>query len=278
MKEYQKKSRSCETDLREVDVEAVAERMRSVRAHVLAMLNYEMQKDKSAEPPTRSILQQLPKFDSETNAYMEVIFRNVELELRLVDDLLELARFDQARVKLSRLPIDVRTVLNRAVEACQADIIARHICFQLDIKEPPLVVYADAARVQQLFSNLIKNAVKFTPVGGIVTVSAWSDSGQTWVEISDDGMGIDPEALDRIFEPFQQADRTIAQRFGGLGLGLAFCRGIAKLHGGAVEAHSEGWGKGSTFIVRLPISHAVPTVANVAGAATGGTNGESITG
>jgi two-component system CheB/CheR fusion protein len=146
------------------------------------------------------------------------------------------------------------TVITQAVEVCKTDIEARRLEFGVDIgPAAPYWVEADMARLQQVFWNLLKNAVKFTPAGGCVGVRCRAEPGHVVVEVNDSGVGIEAEALPRIFNAFEQAERSITRQFGGLGLGLTISKALVDLHEGTIEAFSEGRGKGSTFRVRLPL-------------------------
>ena len=137
----------------------------------------------------------------------------------------------------------------------ERDIEARGLEFGVDMgPEAPYWVEADITRLQQVFWNLLKNAIKFTPHGGYVGIRCRLDGqGHVVVEVSDSGIGIDSGALPRLFNAFEQAERSISRQFGGLGLGLAISKAMVEMHGGSIEAHSEGKGKGATFRVRLPL-------------------------
>ena len=165
--------------------------------------------------------------------------RNVEVEARLIDDLLDVSRIARGKVELTRSPVELSTILQRAIEVCRPDIEARKLHFGVDWG--PAAAYwveADAARLQQVFWNLLKNAIKFTPHGGCVGLRCRPDGAQVVIEVNDSGLGIEPEALERVFNAFEQVDRSITQRFGGLGLGLAICKALVEMHGGQIEAHS----------------------------------------
>ncbi len=158
---------------------------------------------------------------------------------------------------MTRSVVDLSTVVQRAVEVCKPDIETRGLHLGVDLGPTgPYWVEADVSRLQQVFWNLLKNAVKFTPQGGCVGIRCRPIEEHVVVEVSDSGMGIEPEALARIFNAFEQAGRSITQQFGGLGLGLAISRALVELHGGRIEAFSEGRGKGATFRVRLPLTAA----------------------
>jgi len=151
--------------------------------------------------------------------------------------------------------VDLSLVIEYAVEVCRADIQARGLEFGVDMgPDAPYWVEADITRLQQVFWNLLKNSIKFTPHGGCVGVRCRLD-GQSHVvvEVSDSGIGIAADALPRLFNAFEQAEKSLSRQFGGLGLGLAISKTMVELHGGSIEAHSEGKGKGAAFRVRLPL-------------------------
>jgi CheY-like chemotaxis protein len=150
-------------------------------------------------------------------------------------------------------PVQVRDVLRRAIEICEADARARRVQIDADLDgAAALPLSADPARLQQVFWNLLKNAIKFSPVAGRIVVRCTERDGIVRVAVSDEGIGIAPEAREKIFDAFAQADATVSRQFGGLGLGLAISREIVMQHGGTVRAESPGPGRGSTFIVDLP--------------------------
>ena len=151
--------------------------------------------------------------------------------------------------------MDVRQLLAHAIEVCcGVELASGRIGLALDLGAREHRVWADAPRLTQVFWNLLHNAVKFTPAGGEIRVRSWEedDGGALAVEVADTGIGIDPELLPRIFDAFEQTDRQITRRFGGLGLGLSLSRAIVAMHGGTLSAASAGLNKGSTFTLRLP--------------------------
>jgi two-component system CheB/CheR fusion protein len=149
--------------------------------------------------------------------------------------------------------VDVCTVIDRAMEVCSRDIEAKGLRVRIDAGDPPYVVNADAARLQQVFWNLLKNAIKFTPTGGTIDVGCRGEPDAVVVEVRDSGIGIEPEELGTIFDAFAQSERVIGRRFGGLGLGLTLSKDLVELHGGTIEARSEGADRGASFRVRLPL-------------------------
>jgi two-component system CheB/CheR fusion protein len=156
-------------------------------------------------------------------------------------------------VELHRRPVALGTIIARAVEVCRPDIEVRGLHFDVDLKDPPHGVQADPARMQQVFWNLLRNSIKFTPLGGCVGIRCWREAGEVVTQVNDSGMGIEPEVLPHLFRAFEQGGTYVTPGLGGLGLGLAICKAMVELHGGTISAQSEGKGKGATFTVRLPM-------------------------
>jgi two-component system CheB/CheR fusion protein len=183
------------------------------------------------------------------------------MEARLIDDRLDVTRIARGKVELRKQRVEVCTVIRRAVEVCKPDIEARGLQFDVDLgPAAPYRIEADVARLQQVFWNLLKNAIKFTPHGGCVGIRVRGPGSEIQgspsfvvVDFTDSGIGIAPEAQPRIFNAFEQAERSITRQFGGLGLGLAISKALVEMHGGTIEVHSEGRGKGATFRIRLPL-------------------------
>src|SRR5213595_1907222 len=174
-----------------------------------------------------------------------MIRRNVELEARLIDDLLDLTRIDRGKVQLNFEIVDADTLLQNALEICQPEIDRKHLRSSLNLSAKRVHMRADPARLQQIFWNLINNAVKFTPKDGQIHISTGNDSDeQLHVEIADTGLGIEPETLPKIFDAFEQGART---QFGGLGLGLAISKTLVEAHKGSISVESAGRNKGTKF-------------------------------
>jgi len=242
---------------------AVAEEASRAKDHFLAVLSHELR------TPLAPILGAVSLLDSEelpaqARERLELIRRNVELQSRLIDDLLDLTRIVRGKVELDKRPVDLCTILERAAEVCRPDVEARRLHFGVDCGRPPYIVEADGARLQQVFWNLLKNAIKFTPKGGCVGLRCWTTAGYVVVEVNDSGIGIDPSAIERIFDAFAQAEVSITRQFGGLGLGLAISKVLVEMHGGSIAAHSAGKDKGATFTVRLPLVESGADVREVA--------------
>jgi two-component system CheB/CheR fusion protein len=174
----------------------------------------------------------------------------------LIDDLLDMTRIARGKIELQKQHIELCRIIGHAVDVCRPDIEGRELEFGVDLgPTAPYWIEADPGRLQQVFWNLLKNAIKFTPRGGCVGVRCRPDNqGHVIAEVNDSGIGIEPEALPRLFDAFEQAERSITRRFGGLGLGLTISKALVEMHGGRIEAHSEGKGKGASFRVRLPLT------------------------
>ncbi|HEY1717872.1 MAG TPA: ATP-binding protein [Verrucomicrobiae bacterium] len=200
-----------------------------------------------------------PQLPQETRADFDMIRRNVELEARLIDDLLDLTRITRGKLSLDRRLLDVRGVLQEAIATVRMDAEIKQITLASDLRAGQHMVFGDGVRLQQVFWNVLKNAVKFTPEGGKITVKTFEKDGALCIEIIDTGIGMNSEELDRVFDAFSQGDHAEggSHRFGGLGLGLAISRMLVELHSGSIHAASEGRGQGSTFLIQLPLA---PTV------------------
>jgi PAS domain S-box-containing protein len=183
------------------------------------------------------------------------IRKNVEMEARLIDDLLDLTRIARGKIILEKHFINLRSVLQDAIAQVREEMGQKRINLDLQLKASQHTVYADAVRLQQIFWNLLKNAVKFTPEGGQVSIETGMSENKLSVKISDTGIGMTPEELAGIFKAFSQGDHAAANghRFGGLGLGLSISQKLTELHSGRITASSEGRNKGSTFTVELPL-------------------------
>jgi two-component system CheB/CheR fusion protein len=232
-----------------------AERASKAKDHFLAVLSHELRTPLTPVLAAASLLHANPHLDPEIRESLEMIRRNAELEARLIDDLLDLTRIARAKIELHKCQVSLGGVIMHAVEVCQPDMVARKLDFSVDIGQlAPWIVEADPARLQQVFWNLLKNSIKFTPPGGRVGIHCCPADGFVVTEVKDSGEGIEPEALGRIFDAFEQASHTIARQFGGLGLGLAISKALVEMHGGVIEAHSAGKGQGATFRVKLPLA------------------------
>jgi two-component system CheB/CheR fusion protein len=233
---------------------AAADQANRAKDHFLAVLSHELRTPLTPVVMGVSMLQGRPDLDPKVREMLEMVRRNVEMEAQLIDDLLDVTRIARGKIVLTRSPVELCSVIQRAVEVCKPDIVARKLHFGIDLgPAAPYWVEADVPRLQQVFWNLLKNAIKFTPHGGCVGIRCRPEEGHVLAEVNDSGIGIEAEALGRIFNAFEQAERSITRQFGGLGLGLAISKALVELHGGTIEVRSEGRDKGATFRIRLPL-------------------------
>ncbi|MDQ7988050.1 MAG: ATP-binding protein [Candidatus Dactylopiibacterium sp.] len=197
----------------------------------------------------------------EARALQAIIERQVDHMVRLVDDLLDVSRISRGAIELRREPLDLRAVLRTAVETSTPAIDdGRHV-LTLDLPGEPLGVEGDAVRLAQVFANLLNNAAKYSDQGGRIVLSAWRDRQEVVVSVRDNGVGIAADHLERVFELFGQAERFAARTQGGLGIGLNLAQRLVAMHGGSIQARSEGAGQGSEFLIRLPFLAPAATAA-----------------
>jgi PAS domain S-box-containing protein len=227
-----------------------AEQSSRAKDEFLAMLGHEL---RNPLAPIVSALQLLKlRGDSRSVREHQIIERQVSQMIRLVDDLLDVSRVSRGKIVLERDVIDLRDPLARAAEIAIPSIEQRGQRFAVEVPPRPLAVQGDDARLVQVFANLLNNASKYTPQGGHISLAVRHVDREIVVEVRDDGVGIEPELMPRVFELFVQGYQDADRAEGGLGLGLTLVRSLVQLHGGRVEAHSEGRGLGSVFTVRLP--------------------------
>jgi PAS domain S-box-containing protein len=230
---------------------AAAEQASLAKDHFLAALSHEL---RTPLTPVLAILSSLtdePAVPPAIGRDLHTMRRNVELEARLIDDLLDLTRITRGKLELHCDRVPLAQVLENALNTCEPELRNKQLHLVRELRDSGEILFIDEARITQVLWNLLRNAIKFTPQGGTITLRSWvtgaADKRQACVEIQDTGIGIEPDRIDRIFEAFEQGDRRITQQFGGLGLGLAISRAIAQLHGGTIKATSQGPGHGSTF-------------------------------
>jgi PAS domain S-box-containing protein len=195
---------------------------------------------------------------------VKLILDNVKLEVRLIDDLLDLSRILRGKFEPNLEHLDLREVITKSLQFCEPDIGARTVILTPKLFADPLPVYGDRVRLQQVFWNVLRNAVKFTPEGGRIVCDGDGSNGSIVVSVADSGIGIEPEAMARIFSVFEQGGNETTRRFGGLGLGLAISRAVLIAHQGTIEAYSAGRGEGSTFTISLPSDTAPPELETAA--------------
>jgi PAS domain S-box-containing protein len=236
---------------REQLLESLAEANRA-KDEFLAMLGHELRNPLS--PIVTALQLMRMRGDSETAREQAIIQRQVDHMVRLVDDLLDISRITRGKLELKRSPVDISEIVTKAVEQASPLLEQRshHLAMRI---EPGLRCEVDPVRMAQVIANLLTNAARYTNTGGRIRVTAWrAPDGRIAISVRDNGRGITPEMLGRVFELFYQGERSVDRAEGGLGIGLALVRSIVELHGGTVAASSDGEGMGSEFVVNLPAS------------------------
>lgn len=219
----------------------------------LAMLAHELRNPLAPIRNGVEVLELADPGDDESRQWArEVIGRQVRHLTSLVDDLLDVSRITRGKITLNQAPIDVSTFVQAALESSRPLISSRNHVLEVDVEEGTLPVHGDATRLAQVVTNLLNNAAKYTPEGGRIRLSAHREGDRAVVRVADNGEGIAPEMISRVFELFEQASRSIDRSEGGLGIGLTLAKRLVEMHGGTIEARSEGPGKGSEFVVGLP--------------------------
>lgn len=229
-----------------------AEAANRAKDHFLAVLSHELRTPLSPIITTLHLMELEGELPPAMAEHVEVIRRNVELEARLIDDLLDLTRIARGKLQLHTQPVDVHATVRATLDICSSDVRGKRQELSLDLAARRSTVEGDSARLQQVLWNLIKNATKFTPIGGRIGVRTRDVGGSLAVEVSDTGIGVEESALCRIFNAFEQADGRVTRQYGGLGLGLAIAKAIVEMHGGTLTCRSGGAGRGATFTVTLP--------------------------
>ena len=256
-----------------------AERASRAKDEFLAQLSHELRTPLTPVLMIAETLREDAALPEEVRAQLDVIARNVALEVRLIDDLLDLTRITHGKLALRAEACDVHALLGLVVDIVREEAREKSIELKIEPAAERSRLSGDPARLQQVFWNLLRNAVKFTPAGGHVRIRSYDAEGVSgadegarclWVEVSDDGVGFAPEMAERLFTPFEQGNAGNEQRFPGLGLGLAIARAIVDLHGGRITAQSGGPGKGATFTVELPGARSEPV------SAAGGRDGRAV--
>ena len=254
--------------LTEQAARAQAEAANRAKDQFLAVLSHELRTPLTAVLMSVSALEQEQQIPPRSRELFSIIKRNVDLEARLIDDLLDITRITRGKLELRKEVVDLHEQIREAVSTCcGSEIEQKQISVSIHANAQRHLVFGDPARLQQVLWNLIKNAVKFTPELGSIEIRT-SNSAQhsapstqhsaqsILIEVTDTGIGIESEALPKIFNAFEQADRKITREFGGLGLGLAICRALVEMHGGKIHAYSAGRNQGATFAVELPLAPA----------------------
>ncbi len=237
---------------------AEAENASRAKDKFLAVLSHELRTPLSPVVMTIPAIESDPQLPERFRKDLAMVRRNIELEVKLIDDLLDLSRITSGKLRLQMQSVNVHELLSHMIQSSHADVAAKQLRLteQLEAKNDRLM--GDAARLQQVFWNLLRNAIKFTPDGGKITIRSFNVANENGasrlvVEIRDSGIGIAPEILPRVFDAFEQGDVRTTRQFGGLGLGLAISKALVEMHGGGISAGSAGHLQGSVFRVELAV-------------------------
>ncbi len=227
----------------------------------LASLGHELRNPLAPIRTSMGVLTHMYPDQAPIRKVSEVVERQVTHLTRLVDDLLDVARINSGKIELQRAPTSFAAIIGHVIELCSAAAAAKRITIDQVLPSGHVALHADYARVVQIVSNILSNAIKFTPVDGVISVLAEVTNGSLHIHVRDSGIGLEPAALDRIFAMFEQSRPPSGQIASGLGIGLSLSRQFAEMHGGSVHATSEGLGKGSEFVVTLPVLSVGPAAA-----------------
>jgi PAS domain S-box-containing protein len=231
-----------------------AERLSRLKDEFLATLSHELRTPLNAILGWSTLLRRLEPGSPDQIRGLETIERNARVQVQIIGDLLDMSRIISGKVQLDVQPIDLQEVITAAIEAVRPSAEARKLRLRATLDAKVGRIRGDSSRLQQVFWNLLTNAVKFTPTGGRIDVVLERVNSHVEIAVEDSGIGIKPEFLAFVFDRFRQADASTTRRHGGLGLGLSIVKHLVELHGGSVRVKSPGEGQGSTFIVALPIS------------------------
>jgi PAS domain S-box-containing protein len=237
---------------RESSARAAAEESNRLKDEFLATVSHELRTPLTAILGWSRMLEGSTLNSEMAVRAIETIKRNARAQAQIIDDILDVSRIITGNLYLELLPIQLESVLEAAVNVDRPTAEAKNIRIDLNFDHEPVMVSGDTNRLQQVCWNLLSNAVKFTPSGGKVTIQLRQVESHVQIEVTDTGQGIRPAFLPFVFDRFRQADSTSTRQHGGLGLGLAIARHLIEIHGGSIEAESNGEGKGATFTVRLP--------------------------
>ena len=230
-----------------------AERAGRMKDEFLATLSHELRNPLSAIVGWAQVLRTQP-LPPEVVRGLEVIERNARVQTRIIDDLLDMSRIAAGMTQLDIRSVDLQKIVDSAILPIQPAAHAKRIKIDKVARVAVGLTRCDPDRLQQVISNLLTNAVKFTPEGGWIEVLLDQRDPHAEISVRDSGIGIDPAFLPFVFDRFRQADSSTSRQHSGLGLGLSICKQLVELHGGTIRASSEGTGKGATFTVRLPLS------------------------
>jgi signal transduction histidine kinase len=230
-----------------------AERANAAKDNFLAALSHELRTPLTPVLFIADCLAADPAIEEEIREDMKTIARNIRFEARLIDDLLDLTRIVRGKIELNKATVDLHAVISYALETCLEQDSTVGARPRLKLHATATRVSADEARLAQVIWNLVKNARKFTPAEGEIVVETYDrENDRVVVRVRDNGAGIHPDLLPRIFDAFEQGGRDVTRKHGGLGLGLAISKTLVEMHGGTLTAHSDGVGCGAMFTIELP--------------------------
>jgi signal transduction histidine kinase len=230
-----------------------AEQANRLKDDFLATLSHELRAPLNAIVGWAAMLKMRGAAEPTFSKAVDVIERNARVQSRLIDDMLDTSRIVAGKLRLEMATVDITHVVDRAIEAIRPAAERKRVSLAAEIDRGLPMAAGDHERLQQVLANVLSNAVKFTPEGGDVRVRACRQGSGACITVKDSGAGIAPEFLPHVFDRFRQGESGPARTHGGLGIGLALARNLVELHGGTIEAHSDGPGKGATFVIRLPI-------------------------
>ncbi|RQH07381.1 hybrid sensor histidine kinase/response regulator [Paraburkholderia dinghuensis] len=239
----------------------IAEDANRAKDRFLAMLSHELRTPLTPVLAGTRLLEQLPDLPEAARAGVLMIRRNIELEARLIDDLLDLTRVANGKLSLALETVNVHEVIDAVLELFHSEIQVKQQDVHVDRRAQHHYVRGDRARLQQMFWNLVRNAAKFTPDGGHIYVRTRDERMHVQIEVEDTGIGIAPEQIGKLFNAFEQGSHNMTRQFGGLGLGLAVTKALTEAHGGTVVAKSPGAHCGATFTIVLPTAMPKPEAA-----------------
>jgi signal transduction histidine kinase len=232
----------------------------AAKDHFLAMLSHELRTPLTPVLATLNLWEVSDELPSGMKSDVQMLRRSVELEARIIDDLLDLTRIAKGILSFTRETIDVHELIEFLVSLCHTEFSGKQLALSVDLEAERHYLHTDAGRLQQILWNVIKNAAKFTEPGGDVRIATSNDAcGNVVIAVTDNGIGMTSETVGRLFKPFEQGEKVISRRYGGLGLGMAISSALAGQLGGELTAQSEGLGKGSAFTIIFPSTDSAPT-------------------
>ncbi|MHC5737564.1 hybrid sensor histidine kinase/response regulator [Nostoc sp.] len=230
------------------------QRANQIKDEFLAVLSHELRSPLNPILGWAKLLQKGNLNPERTTTGLKIIERNAQLQAQLINDLLDISRILQGKLSLNQMPVDLGATIAAALETVHLAAVAKSLQIETTFSPTARTVIGDAGRLQQVVWNLLSNAVKFTPEGGQIMVALTHTDTHAQIQVTDTGIGINPDFLPYVFEHFRQEDAATTRKFGGLGLGLAIARQIVEMHGGTIAAQSPGDEQGATFTVQIPLA------------------------